>query len=228
MKYNHIIKAKFLNRPNRFIANVLIDGVEEIVHVKNTGRCKELLVPNTDVILEKSDNEKRKTKYSLISVYKGDTLINIDSQSPNTVVFEALKKGEIEELGKVTFAKREVTFCDSRFDIYFEKENQKGFIEIKGATLEENGVVMFPDAPTERGTKHIYEMIKAVQNGYVGIIFFLIQMKGVRYLTPNRKTDLKFSEALRFCKDYGVDVLAYDSVISENEIMIGEKVPILY
>lgn len=159
MKYNNIYEGIFLERPNRFIANVLIDGKKEKVHVKNTGRCKEILIKGTKVYLEKSNNPNRKTKYSLISAYKGNQLINIDSQVPNKVVFDAVQSNKIEGLNNIKVLKREVTFGNSRFDLYFEKDNEKGFIEVKGVTLEDNGLSLFPDAPTERGTKHIKEMI---------------------------------------------------------------------
>jgi sugar fermentation stimulation protein len=155
MKYKNTRRAKFLDRPNRFIANVELDGQKEIVHVKNTGRCKEIFVEGTTVILEEATNPNRKTKYSLIGGYKDGLLINTDSQVPNAVVYDALQENSIIEVKNVTYVKREVTFGNSRFDIYFEKENIKGFIEVKGVTLEYDGVCMFPDAPTERGTKHI-------------------------------------------------------------------------
>ncbi len=227
MKYHNIIKAIFIDRPNRFLAKVRIDGVEEFVHVKNTGRCKEILIPGTEVYLEESNNTARKTKYSLISAYKGEKLINIDSQSPNAVIFESLKQEQIQEIGKTAVVKREVPFGDSRFDIYFENQIGKGFIEIKGATLECDGLVMFPDAPTERGRKHVYEMIKAVESGYLGFILFLIQMKGVKSFAPNVATDPEFAKALRLCAKSGVNILAYDSIIQKDEIRLGDKVPII-
>ncbi|MDD4834096.1 MAG: DNA/RNA nuclease SfsA, partial [Lutispora sp.] len=150
MIYNDTKEAIFIKRPNRFIAHVLLDGKEEIVHVKNTGRCREILIEGTKVILEASKNPNRKTAYSLIAAYKGDMLINIDSQIPNAVVFEGIKQNRISIISDVKYLKREVTYGNSRFDMYFEKENSKGFIEVKGVTLEENGLAMFPDAPTER------------------------------------------------------------------------------
>lgn len=227
MKYKDIREAVFIERPNRFIARVLLGGCEETVHVKNTGRCREILVPGTSVILEHSKNPDRKTKHSLIAAYKGDKLINIDSQAPNTVVFEALAKGQISEIGKVMFAKREVTFKDSRFDLYYENEGVKGFIEVKGATLEEDGVAMFPDAPTERGTKHVYEMVRAVENGYKGNILFLIQLQGVRYFTPNDRMDPEFAQALKYCSTKGVGILAYDSIVYKDEIILNKRISVL-
>lgn len=226
MKYRSVKKAKFIKRPNRFIGHVIVDDQEEIVHVKNTGRCREILLENTEVIIEESQNTKRKTKYSLIAAYKGDVLINIDSQVPNAVVYEALLKGEVKEIQNVTQLKREVVYGNSRFDLYFETKEQKGFVEVKGVTLEEEGVAMFPDAPTERGSKHILEMIKAVEEGYLGFIFFLIQMKGVRYFTPYEIRDPKLASALRLAKEKGVKILAYDSIIKEDEITIDAPIEV--
>jgi sugar fermentation stimulation protein A len=226
LKYRSVKKAKFIKRPNRFIGHVIVDDQEEIVHVKNTGRCREILLENTEVIIEESQNTKRKTKYSLIAAYKGDVLINIDSQVPNAVVYEALLKGEVKEIQNVTQLKREVVYGNSRFDLYFETKEQKGFVEVKGVTLEEEGVAMFPDAPTERGSKHILEMIKAVEEGYLGFIFFLIQMKGVRYFTPYEIRDPKLASALRLAKEKGVKILAYDSIIKEDEITIDAPIEV--
>lgn len=223
MKYKNTRRAKFLDRPNRFIANVELDGQKEIVHVKNTGRCKEIFVEGTTVILEEATNPNRKTKYSLIGGYKDGLLINTDSQVPNAVVYNALQENSIIEVKNVTYVKREVTFGNSRFDIYFEKENIKGFIEVKGVTLEYDGVCMFPDAPTERGTKHIYEMIEAVEQGYVAYIFFLVQMEGMKYFTPNHDMDPNFSDALRKAHKHGVEILVYDSIVKEDEIIIGKS-----
>lgn len=227
MKYQNIIQGIFLKRVNRFIAHVFIDQVEHVVHVKNTGRCRELLIPGVVVILEPSQNPERKTKFSLIAVYKGEKLINMDSQVPNYVVFEGLQAGLISEIGKVETLKKEVTYGNSRFDLYFENSHGKNFIEVKGVTLEEEGTAMFPDAPTVRGTKHVYEMIKAVQAGYGGYIFLLIQMKGIQFFRPNVKMDGDFAEALTLASAKGVTLLAYDSVVTEDEIILGSRVPIL-
>lgn len=226
MKYHNLISGKFIKRVNRFIAHVLVDNAEQIVHVKNTGRCKELLIPGVDVILEKSNNPGRKTQFSLIGVYKGNRLINIDSQVPTQVVFEALASGAIQELGTVEKIKKEVTYGSSRFDIYFESGGKQGFIEVKGVTLENAGVAMFPDAPTTRGARHVYEMIEAVKNGYAGYIFFLIQMKEVGYFTPNKHTDPEFTKALSLAAKKGVKILAYDSIVSRDAILLGDKVDI--
>ncbi|WP_089609916.1 DNA/RNA nuclease SfsA [Dehalobacterium formicoaceticum] len=225
MEYGNITKATFLHRPNRFIAHVLIDGKEEIVHVKNTGRCRELLQPEAQVILEKSSNPNRKTKYSLIAVYKGGLLVNIDSQAPNTVVFEGIQDHQIPEINEVITLKKEMTFGRSRFDLYFENgRGQQGFIEVKGVTLENQGVAMFPDAPTLRGTKHIREMIRAVEEGYQGYIFFLLQMKEIKYFTPNTLMDPKFSEAISAAHDAGVKILAYDALVTEKKLILGNKI----
>ncbi|HHV45381.1 MAG TPA: DNA/RNA nuclease SfsA [Tissierellia bacterium] len=227
MVYKNIVEGIFIKRPNRFVAHVLINGKEEIVHVKNTGRCKELLVPGAKVILEDCLHHKnRKTRYSLIAVWKGHMLVNMDSQVPNDVVFEALKEGKIEGLEDLTMIKREVAFGNSRYDIYFESKNEKGFIEVKGVTLEINGISMFPDAPTERGTRHILELTEAVKEGYKGVVLFLIQMKGPTVFQPNWEMDISFSQAIRFAYDNGVNVLAYDSIVTENSIVLGKQVKI--
>lgn len=226
MKYKKIIEGIFIKRPNRFIAQVLIDDIEETVHVKNTGRCRELLIPGAKVILEDcSDNPNRKTKYSLIAVYKGDILINMDSQVPNAVVFESIKDNKIP-VGKLNNLKREVTYQNSRFDIYFETDIKKGFIEVKGVTLENDCISRFPDAPTQRGTKHVLEMVKAVEEGYMGIIFFLVQMKGPEEFRLNWEMDKEFSQAVRFANENGVIIMAYDSIVSEDSIELGSPIPI--
>jgi len=227
MKYNKIVEGIFIKRPNRFIAHVIIDGKEEIVHVKNTGRCKELLIPGTKIILEDcSHNPNRKTKYSLIAVWKENMLVNMDSQIPNAVVFEALKENKIPELEGSINLKREVSYGDSRFDIYFESGEQKGFIEVKGVTLENNSIAMFPDAPTERGAKHAREMVEAVKEGYMGVILFLIQMKGPKIFKLNWEMDENFSKAVKFASENGVHILAYDSIVTENSIILDKAMEI--
>lgn len=226
MKYTSIKVAKFIRRPNRFTAHVILDNHEEIVHVKNTGRCKEILREGTKVILEEAKNRSRKTKYSIIAVYKGDVLINIDSQIPNMVVYQGITEGKIKEFHDVTKLSKEIVYGNSRFDLYFETKEQRGFIEVKGVTLKTEGIAMFPDAPTQRGCKHIHEMIKAVEEGYAGFIFFLIQMKGVNYFTPFELRDLEFAKALKLANEKGVKVLAYDSIVSEDEITIGSPVEV--
>lgn len=227
MRYRKVVEGIFIKRPNRFIAKVIINEREEVVHVKNTGRCKELLVPGARVILEDcSHNINRKTRYSLIAVWKGDMLVNMDSQVPNAVVFEALQANKIPQFKDLISLKKEVTFENSRFDVYFESKDQKGFIEVKGVTLEDNSISMFPDAPTERGTKHVLEMIDAVKEGYRGVIFFLIQMKGPEVFKPNWQMDKAFSEAIQLASKSGVQILAYDSIVTENSIDIDKPVEI--
>ncbi|MEL7566941.1 MAG: DNA/RNA nuclease SfsA [Dehalobacterium sp.] len=225
MRYQKIKTALFLKRPNRFVAHVILDGKEEIVHVKNTGRCRELLQPNARVILEESQNPNRKTKYSLIAVYKDELLINMDSQAPNTVVWEGIKANKIDEIKHITVLKKEVTYGQSRFDLYFEdQKNNKGFVEVKGVTLENHGVAMFPDAPTLRGTKHVQEMMRAVKEGYQGFIIFLVQMQGIKYFTPHRIMDQNFSAALKEAKESGVNILVFDAQVTENSISFGKRI----
>lgn len=226
MKYENIKKGIFVSRPNRFKAHVIIDGKEEIVHVKNTGRCKEILKSGATVILEKAKNPDRKTMYSLIAGYKGDLLINIDSQVVNQVVYDGILEGRIEEFPKIKILQKEKVYGNSRFDLYFESESRKGFIEVKGVTLEKDGLTLFPDAPTERGTKHVYEMVKAVRDGYLGYIFFLVQMKGPKLFTPHREMDADFAEALCEAKKAGVNIVAYDSLVTEDEIVIGSRIEV--
>lgn len=219
MVYNSIVKGKFISRPNRFIAYAEINGKEEICHVKNTGRCRELLIPGTDIILEKSDNPNRKTKFDLVSVYKNGRLINMDSQAPNKIAAELLPK-----LFPHYIIKSEQKYKNSRFDFYMESENTKAFVEVKGVTLEKDNIVMFPDAPTERGVKHINELIYAVENSYDAYILFIIQLNGVKYLTPNYKTHHEFGETLKLAEQKGVKILAYDCIVKENEITADKPV----
>lgn len=231
MIYEHIVIGSFIRRLNRFIAHVEIEGREETVHVKNTGRCAELLLPGAKVVLEKAaEGSARKTAYSLIAVYKGDLLINMDSQAPNRAVFEAAAGGLLDEAvgGPIRQLRSEVTFGKSRFDLYGEmEEGRRFFMEVKGVTLEENGIVRFPDAPTERGTKHVLEMIEAVSAGYEGYIMFLIQMKGVTRFEPNDVTDPAFAEALRKAASQGVRVLAYDAHVEPDAMVLGEPVEVV-
>lgn len=224
MDYQKVVEGIFIERPNRFIARVKLPEGEAITHVKNTGRCRELLIPGVRVYLEDHGNGTlRKTRYSLISVWKGDMLINMDSQVPNAVAADALEKGLITQLPKVDLIKREKIFGDSRFDIYYERGEQKGFLEVKGVTLEEDGIAMFPDAPTIRGTKHIIELIKAKKEGYEASILFLIQMKGPVSFEPNRSMDPGFAGAVELAKRSGVRILAYDSIVTPNTISIGKS-----
>lgn len=226
MEYGKMVGARFLRRVNRFTAFVELNGREEIVHVKNTGRCKELLLEGARAFLEEADKEGRKTKYSLIAVYKGDTLVNMDSQAPNQMAAEALAEGKIIEIGEVDFLKREVKYENSRFDLFYQKGDKKGFIEVKGVTLEEDGVAKFPDAPTERGAKHLRELIKAKEEGYEAAVLFVIQMKGVQEFRPNEERDKNFTEALREAEKAGVEILAYDCRVQVGKIYIDQKVSV--
>lgn len=219
MVYNSIVKGKFISRPNRFIAYAEINGKEEICHVKNTGRCRELLIPGADIILEKSDNPNRKTKFDLVSVYKNGRLINMDSQTPNKIAAELLPK-----LFPHYIIKSEQKYKNSRFDFYMKSANTKAFVEVKEVTLEKDNIVMFPDAPTERGVKHINELTYAVENGYDAYILFIIQLNGVKYLTPNYKTHHEFGETLKLAEQKGVKILAYDCIVKENEITADKPV----
>ena len=221
MRYKDIVEGIFVKRLNRFIAKVIIDGKPEEVHVKNTGRCQELFIEGVTVYLEKSDNPNRKTKYSLISIYKGDVLVNIDSQVPNQVIYEALIAGEIKEIGQVTYASREVTYGTSRFDIYYEKGKEKGFIEVKGVTLEETGLALFPDAPTTRGTKHINELVKGMNEGYNNYVCFLIQMDNIQKFRPHHERDRVFADSLYQAINRGLGLLVYNSKISPDTIELG-------
>ena len=224
MRYTNIMAGKFLARPNRFIAHVEIAGREEIVHVKNTGRCKELLLPGATVYVQHFPEGKRKTKYDLIAVEKQNLLINMDSQAPNKVVQEWLM--EQEPLGKITYLKPECKHRDSRFDFYLETEAKKMFIEVKGVTLEEKGVVMFPDAPTERGVKHVQELCHCLEQGYEAAIVFVVQMSGMRYFTPNRRTHAAFAEALERAEACGVRMLARSCEVTPESLAINGEIPI--
>ncbi len=232
MKYENICKGNFIARPNRFIAEVLIDEKKERAHVKNTGRCRELLIPGAEVYLEDFDGRMgtRKMRYSLIGVKKGEVLVNMDSQAPNKVCEEALLNGTLQlaGLGKLSLVKREKTFGDSRFDFYVEdEEGRKGWLEVKGVTLEEDGVARFPDAPTERGVKHVYELCKAVKEGYRGFVLFVIQMTGIRHFEPNDRTHKAFGDALRQAAKEGVVILACDCRVTTDSLEIKEQIPVI-
>ena len=214
-----------MERPNRFIAYVEILGKKETVHVKNTGRCAELLVPGATVYVQKSDNPERKTQWDLISVKKEERMINMDSQIPNKVVEEWIRKGNL--FPNATCIRPETTYGTSRFDLYIEENGRKIFMEIKGVTLENDGVVRFPDAPTERGVKHVEELAEAVKAGYEAYLFFVIQMKDVKYFIPNDDTHAAFGEALRKAHKQGVKVLAYECEVEADSIAISKEVPVL-
>lgn len=225
MIYDNIKAAKFINRPNRFIAYIEIDGKIELCHVKNTGRCKELLTEGASIFVQKTNNSNRKTKYSLISVYKGKSLVNIDSQAPNRIFHEWLLEEKLFE--NITLIKPECKYNNSRFDFYIEADNKKIFIEVKGVTLEENGVAMFPDAPTERGLKHLNELSDSIDEGYEAYVCFVIQMKDVLHFTPNYKTHEEFGETLKKISKKGVNLIALDCEVTKNIITACEHVGII-
>lgn len=228
IKYKEVKKGTFIERPNRFIAKVLVDGYEETVHVKNTGRCKELLIKGATVYLSVSDNPSRKTKYDLIGVEKvtdrNILKVNMDSQIPNDVVAEWLRNCDL--FSQKAIIKREVFYNKSRFDFYIEDDNRRVFLEVKGVTLENNSVASFPDAPTERGIKHINELIDSLNEGYDAYIFFVIQMKNIDYFTPNYETHPEFGEALKKAKNKGVKILAYDCIVTEDSIIIDKEIKV--
>ena len=231
MKYDKICKGKFIERPNRFVAVVEIDGKKEKAHVKNTGRCRELLVPGASVYLEDFDGRMgtRKMRYSLIGVEKGDVLINMDSQAPNKVCEEALLCGllQLPGMGTLTSVKREKTYGGSRFDFRVEDEDGRiGWLEVKGVTLEEEGVARFPDAPTERGVKHVKELIDAVAEGYQGYVLFVIQMPAVSHFEPNDKTHKGFGDALRRAAESGVHLMAWTCQVGGDTLAMEAPVEI--
>lgn len=221
MFYANMVPGTFLSRPNRFIAYVEIDGRTETVHVKNTGRCRELLPAGAQVWCQRSDNPARKTKYDLITVRKGKLLINMDSQAPNIAAEEWLRSGG---LGEIENLRRETVHGDSRFDLSFVKDGRQCFLEVKGVTLENGGVCAFPDAPTERGAKHLRGLLRAAQEGYGAYVLFVIQMSPVRYLHPHDATDPQFGQALRQAAAGGVQVLAMDCRVTEDSMEIQSSV----
>jgi len=250
MKYNQVVPGKFLQRPNRFIAHILINGKEEVCHVKNTGRCRELLIPGCTVYCAVSDNPQRKTKYDLIAVEKSienqivfansgipsqrvkstpeahsTLLVNMDSQAPNAAVKEWLRSGA-SPFGKIDFLKPEYRYGNSRFDFYLECNSRKIFLEVKGVTLEDNGVVLFPDAPTERGVKHVHELIRCHEEGFETYVLFVVQMERALYFTPNRKTHPQFADALCEAKNAGVQLLAYTCKVTPDVMKIDKELKV--
>ena len=222
MHYPNMVPGRFLARPNRFIAHAEINGQTEIVHVKNTGRCRELLPVGAEVWCQRSANPKRKTKYDLITVRKGQRLINMDSQAPNIAAGEWLRAGG---LGEITNLKAETVHGDSRFDFSFTLDGRQCFLEVKGVTLERDGVCAFPDAPTDRGAKHLRGLSRAAEEGYGAYVLFVIQMPDVKYLHPNDETDPAFGAALREAAAAGVTVLAMDCAVSEDTMEL--RLPVL-
>lgn len=226
MKYNEIITAKFIERPNRFIAYVDIAGERTKVHVRNTGRCRELLQDHTQVYLEKSDNPGRSTAYDLVVAKKAGRLVNMDSNAPNKVVSEWLKAGGLYQ--DIRLVRPETTFGNSRFDFYIESASgARAFIEVKGVTLENDNVAAFPDAPSERAVKHVEELIEAHRQGYEAYLIFVIQMKNIKRLEPNRRTHPAFGEVLQKARSAGVHLLAYDCLVGKDSLVIDESVPVV-
>lgn len=224
MKYGKMVLGKFLTRPNRFIAHVEIEGKQEVCHVKNTGRCRELLPPGAQVWCEVAGNPARKTKFDLITVKKGHRLINMDSQAPNAAVKEWLSAGE---LGAVENLRPETVHGGSRFDFSFTLEGRPCLLEVKGVTLETGGVCAFPDAPTERGARHLRELAQAAREGYGAYVLFVIQMSDVQFLHPNDATDPEFGLALREAAAAGVQVMAMDCRVEIDGMTIGKPVEVL-
>lgn len=231
MKYQNIVEGIFIDRPNRFVASVEIEGKQERVHVKNTGRCRELLIPGTEVYLEDFSERmgSRKLRYSLIGVNKQGMMINMDSQAPNQAAREALVCGRLflPQMKGLTEVKGEQVFGSSRLDFYVKDENgAEGFVEVKGVTLEENGIAKFPDAPTKRGIKHIRELILAKKQGYYAYLLFIIQMKGTTVFQPNDRTHAAFGDSLREAEKAGVSLLAYDCMVTKDSMILDQPVPI--
>lgn len=223
MTYANMVPGTFLSRPNRFLAHVEIDGQTEIVHVKNTGRCRELLVPGTRVWCQRSGNPVRKTKFDLITVQKGSRLINMDSQAPNHAVREWLEAGG---LGEISLLRAETVQGDSRYDFSFQKDGRPWFLEVKGVTLEQDGVCAFPDAPTQRGARHLRGLAELARQGYGACVLFVIQMSDVYFLHPNDDTDPAFGKALREAAAAGVQILALECSITQDTMTIEEPVPV--
>lgn len=224
MQYQNVKRGRFLARPNRFIAHVELEGQTEVVHVKNTGRCRELLVPDATVYLEKSANPARKTQYDLIAVEKGALLVNMDAQAPNQVFREWAESGGFQP--GLTLLRPETTWGSSRFDFYWEAGERRGFVEVKGVTLEDNGHARFPDAPTERGVKHLHELIRCHSEGYEAAVCFVIQMGGMTDFAPNDLTHPAFGEALRQAAQAGVQVMARGCAVTPDSLTMGEPVPV--
>ncbi len=224
MLYDNMVPGIFLARPNRFIAHIQIDGRTEVCHVKNTGRCRELLPVGAKVWCQKASNPARKTQYDLITVQKGSRLINMDSQAPNIAAREWLLSGG---LGEISQLKPEYTQGDSRFDFSFVKDGRQCFLEVKGVTLENEGICAFPDAPTERGAKHLQGLARLAGEGFGAYVLFVIQMADVRYLHPNDATDPNFGKALREAAAAGVRVMAVDCAVTADSMTIGSQVPVV-
>ena len=223
--YDRVCRAEFLTRPNRFLAHCrLTDNTEAVCHVKNTGRCRELLIPGAEVYLAENADPRRKTHYDLVTVRKGDILVNLNSQAPNRVFQHWAAQGGF--LPELTELRPETRYGDSRFDFAFAAGEKRGFIEVKGVTLEENGIVLFPDAPTQRGTKHLRELEKCAAGGYGAAVLLVVQMGGVSYFTPNWKTDPAFADALAHARAAGVEIWCYDCLVTPREMALHQPVEI--
>lgn len=225
MVYERMYEARFVSRPNRFIANVLLEGQPVVCHVKNTGRCRELLVPGATVYIRKAASPGRKTPYDLIAVRKGERLINMDSQAPNAVLGEWLRAGHL--LPEPTLVKGEATRGASRLDFYVESPTRRAWIEVKGVTLEEDGHVRFPDAPTQRGIKHLEELEACVRDGFEAYAVFVVQMEGVADFAPNWQTHPAFGDALMHAAQNGVQILALDCTVTPETLHIRSRVPVV-
>lgn len=224
IRYPNMVEGRFLSRPNRFIAHVEIAGREEICHVKNTGRCRELLQPGVTVWCQHHDDPKRKTAWSLITVQKGERLVNMDSQIPNKLAYDYVKNGGLGFVPELV--KAEQVYDKSRFDLYYEAGERRGFVEVKGVTLEEDGVSRFPDAPTERGQKHLQELQKAVSEGYEAWALFVIQMEGIQKMEPNRPRDPGFADALAEAAGHGVHVRAVQCRVTPDTLDVIGEIPV--
>lgn len=223
MRYGEILPAVFLSRPNRFIAHVLVEGEEVVCHVKNTGRCRELLRPEARVWLEKGTNPKRKTAYDLVTVEKGRRLVNMDAQAPNKIFGEWALRLE----AGIRSVRPEVAFGDSRLDFLLETEQGRHYVEVKGVTLEEGGHVFFPDAPTERGVRHLHTLMRAVEQGHRATVFFVVQMADVLDFSPNDSTDPAFGQALRQAAAAGIQVLAFTCQVTPEEVTMDRQIPVI-
>ena len=224
IRYEKMKQGVFLSRPNRFVAHVRLDGREEICHVKNTGRCRELLLPGAEVWCQHHDDPGRKTAWSLITVRKGERLVNLDSQVPNKLALDYVKQGGLGFAPQMV--KPEQTYGNSRFDLYYEAGERRGFVEVKGVTLEDGGVARFPDAPTQRGRKHLLELQTAVEAGFDAWVLFVIQMADIRRFEPNWPRDPDFAEALCRAAEHGVQVRAVECIVTEDSLAITKEVPV--
>lgn len=228
MNYSSVHSCVFLRRPNRFIAHCLLEGREIICHVKNTGRCKELLVPGCTVYVQHQPSPTRKTQYDLIAVEKGDLLINMDSSAPNKLFLEALRQNQVplEPLRNLTHIQAEKTYHTSRFDFYVEKGDVHSYGELKGVTLEQDGLVLFPDAPTERGVRHIHSLIEAKKEGYDAYLIFIVQMSQARLMRPNMETHPAFGQAMALARDAGVSIHAFTCQVTPDSLSLSHEIPV--